>query len=54
MTAEKEDLSAEMQKLKEEMAELEKAREEASREAEENLNLGFFARLRKKKEKKNS
>ena len=54
VTAEKDDLSAEMAKLREEMAELEKAREEASREAEENLNLGFFARLRKKKEKKNS
>ena len=53
VTAEKADLSKEIKKLKEEMAELEKARDEASREAEENLHLGFFARLRKKKEKKN-
>ena len=54
VTAEKDDLSAEMEKLREEMAEMTKARDEALRESEENLNLGFFARLRKKKEKKNS
>ena len=54
LDAEKVDMSSEMEKLREEMAELAKARDEAVRESEENLNLGFFARLRKKKEKKNS
>jgi len=52
VNAQNDDLSAEIEKMRQEMAELEKARDEASREAEENLNLGFFARLRKRKEKK--